>query len=137
LALYHVNFKTLGGRPIFEQEEYDRMLRACLPSVLQQREVISLAWEIMPTHVHLLIADFPDYPRSTILQHVKGDVARAFFRAFPHLRHDLLGGHLWAKGYYWVAVESHRQCRATIAYIQANRECADLAPPMELQVSSD
>jgi putative transposase len=91
----------------------------------------------MPTHIHLLIEDFPDYSRSAILAHVKGDVSRAFFRVFPHLRHDLLGGHLWAKGYYWVAVESHRQVSATIAYIQANRERADLTPPMELRISSD
>ncbi|MGH2388620.1 MAG: transposase [Chloroflexota bacterium] len=132
-----MNFKTLGWRPIFEQEEYDGMVRTCLPTVLRERQVVCLAWEIMPTHVHLLIADFPDYPRSTILQHVKGDVARAFFRAFPHLREDLLGGHLWAKGYYWVAVESHRQCYATVVYIQANRERADLTPPKELQASSD
>jgi putative transposase len=137
LALYHVNFKTLGRRPIFEQGEYDGMVRACLPTALSQRQVTCLAWEIMPTHIHLLIEDFPDYPRRVILQHVKGDVSRAFFRAFPQLRDDLLGGHLWAKGYYWVAIESHRQCCATIAYIQANRECADLPPPMELQASSD
>jgi len=113
------------------------MMRVCLPSVLHQRQVVCLAWEIMPTHVHLLIADFPDYPRSTILAQVKGDISRAFFRAFPHLREDLLGGHLWAKGYHWVLVESHRQCRATIAYIHANRERSDLAPPAELHESMD
>ena len=137
MALYHVNFITLGRRPIFELAAYDGMVRVCLPSVLRQRQVICPAWEIMPTHVHLLIADFPDYPRSTILAHVKGDISRAFFRAFPHLREDLLGGHLWAKGYHWVLVESHRRCCATIAYLQANRERAGLPPPAVLQASSD
>jgi REP element-mobilizing transposase RayT len=95
VALYHVNFHTLGQRPIFEVDEYDAMMRACLPSVLRQRRVVCLAWELMPTHVHLLIEDFLDYSRATILQHVKGDTGRAFFHAFPRLREDLLGDHLW------------------------------------------
>lgn len=137
VALYHVNFHTLGKRQIFEQPEYDRMMRACLPAILDERQVTCLAWEIMPTHVHLLIVDFQDYPRSTALQQVKGDTARAFFRAFPNLREDLLGGHLWAKGYFWVEVKSHQQCRATITYIRANRERADLAPPAQLQANAE
>jgi len=107
VELYHVNFKTLGRRPIFEQPEYDDLIRTCLPVILRQHGVICLAWELMPTHVHLLIADFLDYPRSLILQHVKGDTSRAFFRAFPRLREDLRGGHLWERGYYWAEVRGH------------------------------
>jgi len=137
VELYHVNFKTLGRRPIFEQPEYDDLIRTCLPVILRQHGVICLAWELMPTHVHLLIADFLDYPRSLILQHVKGDTSRAFFRAFPRLREDLRGGHLWERGYYWAEVHSHRQCEATIAYIQANRLRADLPPPVPLQPSAE
>ncbi len=136
MVLYHINFKTLGRRPIFEQAEYDELVRMCLPAVLQQHTVVCLAWELMPTHVHLLIGDFPDYSRSQILQHVKGDTARIFFRAFPHLREDLRGGHLWERGYYWVEVRSHRQCDATIAYIQANRLHADLPPSRSVASAS-
>jgi REP element-mobilizing transposase RayT len=123
----------LGRRPIFEQETYDRMLRGCLPAVLQRRDIVCLAWEIMPTHVHLLVEDFADYIRATILQHVKRDTARAFFQAFPETRDDLLGGHLWAKGYFKVIVRTHRQCADTIRYIRANRERADLPPPTPLE----
>jgi len=136
MTLYHVNFHTLGHRPIFEHDEYDAMLRPYLRTVLRARSVLCLAWEIMPTHVHLLIADFPDYHRSNILKHIKGDTARAFFRAFPHLREDLLGGHLWAKGYFFVEVTTHAQLRATVAYIRANRQRADLPPPAPLQAAT-
>jgi len=137
VAIYHVNFHTLGRRPIFEQAEYDLMLRSCLLMFLERRQITCLAWEIMPTHVHLLLVDYPDYPRSTILEQVKGDTSRAFFRTFPYLREDLLGGYLWAKGYFWVEVSSHRQAWATIAYIHANRARADLPAPAELQATSN
>jgi putative transposase len=133
MPLYHVNFHTLGSRPIFEHAEYDSMVRACLRAVLRERRILCLAWEIMPTHVHLLIEDFLDYRRPDIVKHVKGDTARSFFRTFPHLREDLLGGHLWAKGYYAVLVTSHAQLCATIDYIRSNRQRADLPPPAPLQ----
>jgi REP element-mobilizing transposase RayT len=81
----------------------------------------------------MLFEDFPDYPRSTILKQVKSGTAQAFFQAFPHLREDLLGGHLWSKGYYAVLVTSHGQFCATGEYIRANRQRADLPPPVRLQ----
>jgi REP element-mobilizing transposase RayT len=137
MPLYHINFHTLGRRPIFEHEGYDQMLRKCLPAVIERREIVCLAWEIMPTHVHLLIEDFADYARSLILQHVKGDTSRAFFQVFPECREDLLGGHLWAKGYFKVLVRTHRQCADTIRYIRANREHADLPPPTLLEPGDD
>ena len=135
--LYHVNFHTLGRRGIFEDPQYDAMLRTCLPAVLAHRQIVCLAWEIMPTHVHLLLVAFPDYSRAAIMAHIKGDTSRAFFAVFPHLREDLLGGHLWAKGYFWVPVVSQKQCRDTIAYIQHNRERADLLPPAPLESAGD
>jgi putative transposase len=132
VTLHHVNFHTLHGKPVFEHDPYDRMLRACLPEVLASRAILCAAWEIMPTHVHLIIEDFPDLMRSTIIKHIKGDTSRAFFRAFPELRPDLLGGHLWAKGYFAVPIVSHQQFKASVAYVRTNRNRAGLAPPMAL-----
>ncbi|MGH2411973.1 MAG: transposase [Chloroflexota bacterium] len=60
------------------------------------------------------------------LKAVKGGTSRAFFRAFPHLRKDLLGGYLWSESYHWVPVTSHTQFKAAIEYIQANRSRAGL-----------
>jgi len=133
MALYHVNFHTLGSRPIFELDVYDRMLRVCLPNVLDRRQIPRPVWEVMPTHVHMIVADFADLPCSTVMKHVKGDTARSFFTAFPELRADLLGGHLWTKGYYAVGIKTHQQFLATVRYIQSNRERADLPPPEPLQ----
>ena len=91
-----------------------------------------MAWEVMPTHVHMLVADLPDSERGAIVHRVKGATSRAFFLAFPGLRADLLGGHLWSKGYFAVLVRTHQQFCATVRYIRANREHADLPPPEPL-----
>ncbi len=126
MTLHHVNFHTLYNKPIFEDQTRDEMMRACLRDVLRERKIICLAWEVMPTHVHMIIEDFPDLPRPRILQHIKGDTSRAFFAIYPHLRADLLGGHLWTKGYYAVHIITYEQFLATLRYVRTNRERADL-----------
>lgn len=137
MALHHVNFHTLYNKPIFEDDTYDGMMRACLHDVLRERKLICLAWEVMPTHVHMIIEDFPDLPRPRIMQHVKGDTSRAFFATFPHLRADLLGGHLWTKGYSAVRIITYRQFLATLHYVRNNRERANLLPPAPLERVGD
>jgi putative transposase len=133
MALHHVNFHTLYSKPVFEDGTYEYMMRACLRTTLHERKILCPVWEIMPTHVHMIIEDFPDLPRSRIMQYIKGDTSRAFFANFSELRLDLLGGHLWMKGYYAVHSASYHQFLATIRYIRTNRERADLLPPVPLE----
>jgi putative transposase len=132
MALHHVNFHTLLGSPVFADQVFDQMLRGCLADVLVARGILCLAWEVMPNHVHMIIEDFPDLPRSTILKHVKGDTSRAFFARFPEMRLDMRGGHLWKRGYYAVHIVTHRQYLATLHYVRNNRSHADLPLPQAL-----
>ena len=132
VTLQHVNFHTWHSRPLFEHDVYDGLLRRCLPDVLAARGVLCPAWEIMPTHVHLIVAEFEDLPLSVILKHVKGDTSRTFFAAFSALRTDLGGGHLWRKGYFSVAITTQHQYLATKEYICVNRASAGLLPPVPL-----
>ena len=132
MPLHHVNFHTLRNEPIFEADRRDQMMRQCVGDVLQERCILCPAWEIMPTHVHLIIEDFPDLSRSTILKHVKGDTSRAFFATFPELRVDLDGGRLWRRGYFAAVITTHRQYLATVEYIRTNRARAGLLPPAPL-----
>jgi putative transposase len=129
VAWHHVNFHTAHNKPVFHVDEFDAMLRACLGFVLANREINCPVWEIMPTHVHLIVEDEPSKPLSMIMKHLKGDTSRAFFRNYPDLRHDLYGGHLWARGYYSVAIQTADQYRAARAYIRANRRQAGLSAP--------
>lgn len=133
MALHHINFHTAYRRPIFEHDLYDRMMRARFPDVLASRGILCPAWEIMPTHVHMVVEDFQDLPRGRVMQYLKGDTSRAFFATFPELRFDMLGGHLWAKGYFTVLITTHRQYIATVEYIRTNRQHADLPPPAPLE----
>src|SRR5579871_5972276 len=126
MAIHHVTFHTLNGKPVFESETYDGWMRAMLPDVMRAHKIICLAWEIMPTHVHLIVEDFADLSRGTVVNLIKGGTSHAFFAAFPETRADLLGGHLWAKGYDAVRTTTHRQFLATLQYVRTNRARANL-----------
>ena len=115
MALYHVNFHTLHSQPIFENDAYDQMMRECVRDTLRNHKILCPAWELMPTHVHMIIDDFPDLPRSTIMRYVKGSTS-----------------HAWTPGYYFVAIQTHRQFMATLQYVRTNRAQADLPPPAPL-----
>ncbi len=136
MALYHVNFHTLYSKPIFEDSAYDHMMRECLRDVICVHKILCPAWEVMPTHVHMIVEDFVDIPLPTIVKTIKGVTAHNFLSAFPELRADLLGGHLWTKGYYAVGIVTHQQFLATLAYVRANRARADLQPPVPLKPAS-
>jgi len=133
MALYHVNFHTLYSKPIFEIDVYDQVMRACLRNVIRAHKLLCPAWEVMPTHVHMIVEDFADVPLPAIAKIVKGVTAHDFLASFPELRADLLGGHLWTKGYYAVGIVTHHQFLATLTYVRTNRERADLQPPVPLK----
>jgi REP element-mobilizing transposase RayT len=133
MGLYHVNFHTLNNAPIFENETYDHMMRGCLRDALREHKILCPAWEVMPTHVHMIVEDFPDLPRATIMRYVKGSTSHAFFSTVPELRGDLLGGHLWTKGYYFASIVTHQRFLATLHYVRTNRQHADLPPPAPLE----
>jgi REP element-mobilizing transposase RayT len=132
MALYRVNFHTLGSRPIFELPEWDATMRRLIAGSLERHDILCPAWEVMPTHIHMIVLDFADAPRSRLVRLVKGGTAHGFFLAYPFLRGDLRGGHLWTKGYYWTAIPSQRQYRATVQYIRDNRTTTGLEPPQAL-----
>lgn len=68
MALFHINFHTMRSTPVFEHLAFDQALRAIFREVLRRNQILCLAWEIMPTHVHLILADIPDQPPPLPLQ---------------------------------------------------------------------
>lgn len=111
---------------------YDQVMRECLRDVIVRRKILCPCWEVMPSHVHVMVAEFADFPLPTVVNALKGATSRAFLLRFPALRPDLLGGHLWTKGYYSVGIVTHRQFLATLSYIRTNRARAGLPPPVPL-----
>lgn len=118
--MFHVNFHTMHNRPVFEVPEYRALLESALADNIARWEIPCLAWQVMPTHVHLVVLAFADRSLGKILNLIKGSTARAVLLAAPELRADL-GDHLWNEGYHWVEIKSHRQCAAAIRYVLENR----------------
>jgi putative transposase len=118
--VFHVNFHTQQNRAVFEAPNYLELIKRLLPHVLEKWNIPCLAWQVMPTHVHLVLVTFLDHTLGRILNLIKGSTAHELLTAAPELRADL-GSHLWQEGYDWVEVTSQRQCAATVRYVQENR----------------
>jgi len=84
-------------------------------------------------YTYMIVEDFVDMPLPTVIKTVKGITAHDFLAAFPELRDDLLGGHLWTKGYYAVGIVTYKQFLATLDYVRTNRANAGLLPPQLLK----
>ncbi len=125
VQLFHVNFHTMQNRPVFEVPEYDALVRRELEQALTRWHLPCLEWQVMPTHVHLVLLTFPDLPLGRVMRLIKGGVSHEVLAAAPELRADL-GDHLWQEGYDWVEVTSHRQCAAAVRYVRENRRRAGL-----------
>src|SRR5690242_46115 len=89
LQLFHVNFHTMRNRPVFEVSEYQSLLRVALAEVLEKWEIPCLVWQIMPTHLHLVLLTFPDHALARSVKLIKGATARKVLAAAPELRADL------------------------------------------------
>jgi REP element-mobilizing transposase RayT len=106
--IFHVNFHTMGNRPIFANPDYD-----------------ALMWQVMPTHVHLVLLTFPDLPLGQVMRLIKVLTAHALLALATELRGEL-GDHIWQEGYDWVEITTQRQCAAAVRYVQENRRAAGL-----------
>jgi REP element-mobilizing transposase RayT len=111
----------MRNRPIFEVPEYLALVRTELAAALRTWHICTLAWEVMPTHVHLIVLTFPDLPLGQTMRLIKGRIAHEVLAAAPELRADL-GDHLWQEGYDWVEITSHRQCLNAVRYVRQNRQ---------------
>ena len=120
VEIYHINFHTVRNLPIFLNPEYAASLGEIISDIIREHELVCHISTVMPNHVHLVLTTFPDQSRAQIVQLVKGGSARAFFARYPLLREEI-GAHLWQEGFDWVIVDSHRQFRNAIRYVQENR----------------
>jgi putative transposase len=121
IRMYHLNFHTHLDQHIFLAEEIDAAIRRILRETLREHEILSLALEVMPNHVHLILADFPDKTRSECVRLLKGVSARRFLQEQPEFR-EAVGNHLWQEGYDWTEITTHRQFVTTLRYVRENRK---------------
>lgn len=118
--IFHVNFHTMRTRPVFEVPEYHQAIQIAFVETVTKWNIQWLAWQLMPTQLHVIVVTFPDRSLSQTMRLLKGATARAVLMAAPELRAEL-GDHLWQEGYSWVGVRSQRQCVDVVAHVQENR----------------
>ena len=96
--------------------------RICVGSKKEYKFQI-LAMEVMPDHIHLLVDCKPQFYISDMIKIMKGNLARQMFLAYPELKKELWGGHLWNPSYCAITV-SDRSRDQVLAYIEGQKEKA-------------
>ena len=87
-------------------------------SEIQRERVLS---EVMPDHIHMLVDCRPQFYISDMIKIMKGNLARQMFLAYPELKKELWGGHLWNPSYCAITV-SDRSRDQVLAYIEGQKE---------------
>jgi putative transposase len=77
-------------------------VRDLLRQIAMEHELEILEGKVARDHVHLLLAYRPHQSISMIAQWLKGISSRMLLQDFAHLRRQLWGRHLWARGYFAV-----------------------------------
>ena len=78
-------------------------VRDLIRQIAMEHEVQILYGKVSRDHIHVLISYQPQQSISKIVQWLKGTSSRVLLQEFPHLRKQLWGRHVWARGYLAVS----------------------------------
>ena len=112
--VYCVTTVTRDRHPLFTDINTSRLLVRELRRLHEEKSVISLAWVIMPDHLHWLIQLNDRWSLSSVVKIIKARSARTINR---HLGQQ---GSLWQRAYYDHAVRKDEDIRQFARYIVAN-----------------
>ena len=112
--VYHITICTHQRQPFFTCWKTGRILAHTLKDLQQQHVASSLAWVIMPDHLHWLMQLGKSHDLSSTLQLCKGRSARAINL---HLNRQ---GRLWQKGLNETTIRKDEDLRMVARYIVAN-----------------
>ena len=124
--IYHVTAVTNGKAPVFRQLSTGRILVSCLKFESDQRRATSLAFVVMPDHLHWLLQLSNDAALSGVVQNVKANSGRLINSESRST------GPIWQRGFYDRAIRRDEDLPAIARYIVANplragiaRSCGD------------
>ena len=112
--VYHVTATTLGREPIFECLWHGRILVDLIRIQQEEGHVISLAFVVMPDHVHWLLHLTGARSLSTVINAVKSGSSR---RINEHVGRRQK---LWQKGFYDRAIRREEDLVGIARYIVTN-----------------
>ena len=116
---YHIVWTTKCRKPIFVVR-IEKEIKNYLLNILKSLDMIPIAMEIMPDHIHLLVDCKPQLRLSDAIKILKGNTARWLFLSHPELKKQLWGGHLWNPSYF-VATVSDRSLEQVKKYINEQK----------------
>jgi len=102
LINYHFVFCPRYRRKVLVKD-VDRRFREILQEVCNEIEVVIVALEVMPDHVHLFANTLPSISPSDIMAKVKGVTSRRLRQEFNHLRHL---PSLWTRSFFCSTAEN-------------------------------
>ncbi len=112
--VYLITAVTHGRNPVFSSFEYSRFLVRQMRALECSGHVQSLAFVVMPDHLHWLFQLYPGYRLEAVLKLLKGRSATGINR----LRG--LRGKLWQDGYHDHAVRQEEDVAGIARYIVMN-----------------
>ncbi len=112
--IYHVSTATRHWRPIFIDVQIGRLLVECMRHEHNAGHVESLAFVVMPDHLHWLFSLTGKRTLSSCIRNVKAFSAK---RINGVLRSDRL---VWQKGFYDRAIRKEEDLQGVARYIVAN-----------------
>ena len=117
---YHLVWCTKYRKKVLKNG-IDTECKEMLQNLAEEYKFQILAMEVMPDHIHLLVDCKPQFYISDMIKIMKGNLARQMFLAYPELKKELWGGHLWNPSYCAITV-SDRSRDQVLAYIEGQKE---------------
>ena len=78
-------------------------VRDLIRQIAMEHDIQILSGKVSRDHINVLISYHPHQAMSKIVQWLKGTSSRVLLQEFPHLRKQLWGRHVWARGYLVVS----------------------------------
>ena len=113
--IYLVTTVTHNRQKLFKDFTTGRIVVDSLRYMEQTKQVESLAFVVMPDHLHWLISLGDVCSLSQVVASIKGYSARSINR---HLQHT--NAPIWQRGFHDHAIRKEREMRNTARYIVAN-----------------
>ena len=74
-------------------------VRDLIRQIAMEHDIQILSGKVARDHIHVFISYHPHQAISKMVQWLKGTSSRVLLQEFPHLRKQLWGRHVWARGY--------------------------------------
>lgn len=112
--IYHITTATEGRRPLFRDFDAARLVVIEMRRLQEQNLIHSIAWVLMPDHLHWLLQLQGPIAISTIIKVLKGRSARLLGLRFQDSEP------IWQRGFHDHALRREEDIRQVARYIVAN-----------------